>query len=130
MQAHYRTKYFNLLNNNNTIIKDFSIKESSNIEFSSINTNTLNFYFKSSNIKKKPSFILFSKEEYKNYLLAFIINNNLPFSIVKSFSFNNLIKYLKDNISIIERNTIRKELNTFYKLEINKLKSLLNRTTS
>jgi hypothetical protein len=54
----------------------------------------------------------------------------LPFSIVESSSFNNLITYLKDNIPSISRSTIKRELDTLYKLELNKLKSLLNRNNS
>jgi hypothetical protein len=114
------------------IEEDSNIEENSTIESSSLNSiNTLSSYFKSSNIiRKRPSFVFFSKEEYKSYLLSFILNNNLPFSIVESSSFNNLIKYLKDNISSIRKSTIRRELDTFYKLELNKLKSLLNKNNS
>jgi hypothetical protein len=54
----------------------------------------------------------------------------LPFSIVESSSFNNLITYLKDDIPSISRSTIKRELDTLYKLELNKLKSLLNRNNS
>jgi hypothetical protein len=130
LDRHYKIKHFNI-NNSSNIEEDSTIEDSSNIESSSINTNnTLNSYFKSSNIRKRPSFIFFSKEEYKNYLLLFILNNNLPFSIVESTSFNNLIKYLKDDIPTIGRLTMRKELDTFYNLELNKLKSLLNKNTS
>jgi hypothetical protein len=57
---------------------------------------------------------LFSKEDYKNYLLNFIVSNNLPFSIVESNSFKNLIRYVKDNIPTIGRTIIRKELDTLY----------------
>jgi len=130
LDRHYKTKHFNI-NNSINIEEDSTIENSSNIESSSINTNnTLNSYFKSSNLKKRPSFVFFSKEEYKNYLLSFILNNNLPFSIVESTSFNNLIKYLKDDIPTIGRLTMRKELDTFYNLELNKLKSLLNKNNS
>jgi len=38
--------------------------------------------------------------------------------------------YLKDNIPNIGRTTIRKELDTFYKLELNKLKVLLSKNNS
>jgi hypothetical protein len=123
---HFQHKHFSLINNTINIEEDSNLEDNSNLESSSINTNTtnntLNSYFKNSNIRKRPSFVLFSKEEYKNNLLAFIISNNLPFSIVESTTFNNLIKYLKDDIPIIGRTTIRKELDTFYNLEINKLK--------
>jgi hypothetical protein len=130
LNIHYKNKHFNI-NNSINIEEDSTIEDSSNIESSSINTNnTLNLYFKSSNLRKRPSFIFFSKEEYKNNLLSFILNNNLPFSIVESTSFNNLIKYLKDDIPTIGRLTMRKELDTFYNLELNKLKSLLNKSTS
>ena len=71
--------------------------------------------------------MLFNKEEYKNYLLSFIINNNLPFSIIESKSFNNLIKYLKDDLPIIGKTTIKIKLDTIYNLELNKLKVLLNK---
>jgi hypothetical protein len=80
-----RYKHFNLLSNTISIDKDSNLEDNSNLESSSFNTsttnNTLNSYFKNSNLRKRPSFILFSKEEYKNNLLAFIISNNLPFSI-------------------------------------------------
>ena len=77
--------------------------------------------------------MLFNKEEYKHYLLTFILNNNLPFSIIETLesnSFNNLIKYLKDNLLTISKTTIGKKLDAIYNLEINKLKSLLNKIIS
>lgn len=129
LNTHYRLKHYTLNTSSTNIIdKDSTIEDSSTIESSSINT--LNSYFKSPSLKKRPSFVFFSKEEYKNYLLSFIINNNLPFSIVDSPSFNNLIKYLKDNIPSISRATIRRELDTFYNVEVNKLKVLLSKNSS
>jgi hypothetical protein len=93
LEQHFNTKHFslNINNSNNNLIEGEDIIEdnNSNIEsssFSTNNTNTINSYFKTSIIRKRPSFILFSKEDYKNYLLSFIINNNLPFSIVESNS--------------------------------------------
>jgi len=126
LNIHFNKKHFNL--ENHTIDNNLILEDNSNIENSSINTNTtnntLNSYF--SNNKKRPSFILFSKEDYKYNLLNFIISNNLPFSIIESKTFNNLIKYLKDDLPIISRTTIRRELDIFYNLELTKLKKELS----
>ena len=84
LNIHFKSKHFNIdsSNNNNNIEED--LDNISNIDYSTSTTsnNTLNSYFKNTNIKKRPSFIFFSKEEYKTNLLNFIISNNLPLSIV------------------------------------------------
>jgi hypothetical protein len=131
LSTHFKVKHFNLNSSSNIIEEDSNLEDNPTLESSSINTNnTLNSYFKTSNIRKRPDFIFFSKEEYKNNLLSFILSNNLPFSIVESNSFNNLLKYIKDDLPNIGRTTIRKELDIFYNLEITKLKVLLNKNYS
>jgi hypothetical protein len=88
LNTHFKNKHFIYLEPN---IEDAS--SASNIEETS-SFNTLNNYFSNSSstttnklIRKRPSFMFFNKEEYKTYLLKFIIGNNLPFSIVDSSSF-------------------------------------------
>jgi hypothetical protein len=79
LNTHYRNKHFNInYNNNSNSDSDSNNEENSTIESSSLNSNninTLGSYFKSSNtIRKRPSFVFFSKEEYRNTLLFFIVN--------------------------------------------------------
>ena len=81
LNSHFKLKHYTYINN---LEENSNLEESSNIESNS--TNTLNTYFKNTTIRKRPSFMLFNKKEYKNYLLTFILNNNLPFSIVESKS--------------------------------------------
>ena len=62
--------------------------------------------------------------------MNFIISNNLPFNIVDSNSFRNLLRYIKDNLPTISRDTIRNELDNLYVLETRKLKDKINNNNS
>lgn len=116
-------------NNNNNLDSDSNIEDSSSI-------NTLNNYFSNNSntslkvIKKRPSFVFFDKDSYKSFLLSFIVNNNLPFSIIDSPSFLNLLKYIKDDLPTISRITIRTELDNIYIKEYNKVLNIINNNNS
>ena len=126
LKSHYKHKHRNLIH---TISNIDNIEESSssldiNSSFSTTSSSSNSNLFNST-IRKRPSFILFNKEEYRSFLLKFIINNNLPFRIVESNSFNNLLKFLKDDISTISKRSIKEDLDKLYNKEFNKIKKKL-----
>ena len=120
--SHFENKHF-------TYLESCIHNTSSNLdEPSTINTIS-NYFSNPSNdrlVRKRPSFVLFNKEEYKNYPSNFVISNNLPFSIVDSNSFRNLLRYIKDDLPTISRHTIRNELDNLYILETRKLEDKNN----
>ena len=123
LRNHYKNKHYNLLLDDN--LDTISTTSSSNLDISNNTFNTFN-----STIRKRPSFVLFDKIKYRDLLLKYIIANNLPFSIIESPTFNNLIKYLKDNLPTTSRRTIKKDLDLLYNLEFKKVKDLLNNNNS
>ena len=74
--------------------------------------------------------IIFNKEEYKELLLRFIINNNLPFSIIESNSFLKLLKYINEDLPTISRGTIKNNLDLLYNKELVKVKKRLSTNNS
>jgi len=112
------------------INQDITSETSSNIESTTSNTIT-NFLNPNTNtLKKRKSFSLFDSKEYTRLILNFIINNNLPFSIIESKSLKELLKYLRDVLSTINRRTIKNKLDLLYNFEFNKLKALLAKNNS
>ena len=138
LKRHYRNKHSSLLlesstinttiNNTNTSLNtsftSTNIDSDSNIDISS------NLSTSTSNIKKRSSYALFSKEDYRRLLLNFIIANNLSFSIVDSNSFNNLLKYLKDDLIVISRRTLKEDLDLLYNNKVKEIKALLKENNS
>jgi len=123
---HYKYKHRNLIHTSSNIdnIEESSSSLDINSSFSTTSSSSNSNLFNST-IRKRPSFILFNKEEYRSFLLKFIINNNLPFRIVESNSFNNLLKFLKDDIPTISRRSIKEDLDKLYNKEFNKIKKKL-----
>jgi len=123
LRNYYKNKHRNLLLEDN--LDTISTTSSSNLDISNNTFNTFN-----STIRKRASFILFNKIKYRDLLLKYIIANNLPFSIIESPTFNNLINYLKDDLPTISRCTIKRDLDLLYNLEFKKIKTLLNNNNS
>ena len=131
LKLHYSNKHPTIYRKVTTNKEDIS---NINIEDSSTKS-SIEFYLTTNNsstkiLRKRPSYALFNKEIYIENLLRFIVNNNLPFSIVNSNSFLALLKYLKDDLPTISRTNIKKQLNTLYNSEINKLKLKLSKNNS
>jgi len=123
LQNYYKNKHNNLILEDN--LDTISTTSSNNLDISNFINNTFN-----STIRKRPSFILFNKIKYRDLLLKYIIANNLPFSIIESLTFNNLIDYLKDDLPTISRRTIKRDLDLLYNIEFNKIKDVLNNNNS
>lgn len=71
--------------------------------------------------RRTATHALFDKTHYKKLLLNFLLANNLPFALVESETFNQLLTYLKKDLSI-SRSSIRSTLDTLYAIEVEDLK--------
>lgn len=80
--------------------------------------------------KRKSNLGYYTNEEFQNKLLKFILNSDLPFSIVNSPNFRELILYLKDEVKILSRQTIRRNFTTLFNDEILILKERLVKNNS
>ncbi len=126
------SNYKTHLENKHKFLKNLDItsETSSNIESTTSNTITSYLNPTINTLRKRKSFTLFDSEEYIRLILNFIINNNLPFSIIDSKSFKELLKYLKDELPTISRKSIKNRLDILYNSEFKKLKDLLARNNS
>ena len=128
---YFKNKYLNIYSNilekenNNNNINNSREDSENNINISYSSSNLTSFF--SSNLRKRPSYLLFNKDNYKELLLNFIIANNLSFSILNSIYFNNLLKYLKDDLLIISRKSIKNYLDILYNSEFNKIRNKLSK---
>ncbi|KAM9897731.1 hypothetical protein OXX69_010157 [Metschnikowia pulcherrima] len=57
-------------------------------------------------------------EEYTRLLLKMLLSNNLPFSLVESDSFKQFVLYLRNEVPVISRVTLRQKLDEVFKVEL------------
>lgn len=138
LEAHYKTRHPIILDN------AYNSRSSTNIENSSFNTSidssqssvissnrpsTLDRFLERESPslykERRNSYTLFDIPLYRDLIVKFILNNNLPLSIVDSPSFRALIVYLNNSAPNISRPTIKLELEELYNRQTTKLKARL-----
>ena len=130
LNEHFRRKHYSEVSSSNNRDSDNSDNnnDSSSIATRS-NIGSLDNYLKPSSsnnsLRKRKSFTLFDNNEYKRLLTLFLVNNNLPFSLIDDKTFIALLKYLKDDLPKVNRKSIRNVLSSIFNIESNKIKERL-----
>ncbi|KAM9897727.1 hypothetical protein OXX79_006712, partial [Metschnikowia pulcherrima] len=68
-------------------------------------------------------------EEYTRLLLKMLLSNNLPFSVVESDSFKQFVLFLRNEVPVISRVTLRQKLDEVFKVELHFLRQKLAEIT-
>lgn len=61
-------------------------------------------------------------EEYTRLLFKMLLSNNLPFSLVESDSFKQFVLFLRNEVPVISRVTLRQKLDEVFKVELHFLR--------